>query len=865
MIGQLQGAFKEELKSFESASIWDQIKRVDSENLTWSIFRSRKFALPEQGWKVHVSLTAVGAAEALRNLRPILAKYESSFKIPDSLAGVIYLNSGKAGPTQVGKIITIYPESDAACAALAQQIDVTLGTTDGPIIVSDLRLNKRSSVFIRFGAFGAGPVLADEFGVRDYYIRSPTGDLIQDRRHVSGDQVPWATPPIKTLERRNPTLDLLKKCRRRFLTLKLLQSAPKGQVFMGVDLKNYTPVVMKIGNKGVGGDLFNNDAQKRIHNEIKILQLLRRSSPDYPTVISYYEVPDANMVVLSDVGGVPLDRVSEDVQFRGLSALARATQRLHSAGIVHRDVKLQNVLIEEPQGNREICARLIDFDIAASVGNERLIAGGTRGYADMAMAGQPASTCSDIFSLGGCLASTILKEDVSGIPGGVGQWLGLLSLHGHHRAVELVKILTAAPHKRPTINEVIELFEQYSEVSHRIRRTETNNHWAYGAVLAASQATRNFVTRAEKGAFWASSHPKARTASKEVGVGASGIILSLMTIRAAFSTDRFDDDIAAGATWLAAQNPEEPCIGFFSGRAGIGLTLALCGRAFKKASWVDASCKYLSLESASRKCFDLTFGLAGLLWALVLCAKELDIEPPASTVKSILSTLDAHRVVSNEIPVWATFDPNNNSISHFLGAAHGSAGIAMALGAWADVAADRILLADAADIFKRLYEYGRHTTGYLFLSTERPDLPSPGNQWCHGLSGWLWALLQSGIDTRQFAREIDWAVAGMLKSQLPTDPTCCHGLTGQLELLRMMAKVSYNLQLEERRRIVFRALRNLRVHSPIGKIWASDEVEIITPDLWLGFMGPAASVALELSGCPFPMFHSNWLRLCRSR
>jgi tetratricopeptide (TPR) repeat protein len=86
-------------------------------------------------------------------------------------------------------------------------------------------------------------------------------------------------------------------------------------------------------------------------------------------------------------------------------AVAAALEAAHGAGIVHRDVKPSNVLLTRGGG-----VRLVDFGIAAAVG-ERAAPRGSRGYASPELlTGQVADVRTDLWSLG-----VLLHEMATGV------------------------------------------------------------------------------------------------------------------------------------------------------------------------------------------------------------------------------------------------------------------------------------------------------------------------------------------------------------------------------------------------------------------------------------------------------------------
>ncbi|CAK92342.1 unnamed protein product (macronuclear) [Paramecium tetraurelia] len=89
-------------------------------------------------------------------------------------------------------------------------------------------------------------------------------------------------------------------------------------------------------------------------------------------------------------------RLSEIESTQILLKLALGLQQVHNLGYVHRDIKLENVLIDKDQ------LKLIDFGFAEKICRDRLVNGqGTAGYiAPEVFMKQPYQEVGDIFSLG---------------------------------------------------------------------------------------------------------------------------------------------------------------------------------------------------------------------------------------------------------------------------------------------------------------------------------------------------------------------------------------------------------------------------------------------------------------------------------
>ncbi len=106
-----------------------------------------------------------------------------------------------------------------------------------------------------------------------------------------------------------------------------------------------------------------------------------------------------------------------------VSQLLQALAQLHAAGLVHLDLKPDNVLVERGQGSGAAPrARLVDFGIAARIGSRPDIVRGSRSYvAPEILAGEPVAPSADLFALGVGLAeiglgSPVLARQVAAEP-----------------------------------------------------------------------------------------------------------------------------------------------------------------------------------------------------------------------------------------------------------------------------------------------------------------------------------------------------------------------------------------------------------------------------------------------------------------
>lgn len=206
---------------------------------------------------------------------------------------------------------------------------------------------------------------------------------------------------------------------------KALGQGSFGEVWLGRNQTHQTLRVFKF--------CFRADRVRSLKREATLFRLLRQRIGGHPNIVGIHDVffDEPPYYVMMDYatgqdleawcetqGGIA--KVPLETRFEMVAQVAEALQAAHDAGIIHRDVKPSNILIDagEPAGP-SVHVRLTDFGIGQVLLAEYLAgvtqAGFTRTMlADSAssksgtqlymapelLAGKPASTRSDIYSLG---------------------------------------------------------------------------------------------------------------------------------------------------------------------------------------------------------------------------------------------------------------------------------------------------------------------------------------------------------------------------------------------------------------------------------------------------------------------------------
>ena len=154
--------------------------------------------------------------------------------------------------------------------------------------------------------------------------------------------------------------------------------------------------------------------------------------------------------LVRDFGALP-DTMAEDL----LRQLLEALSAVHGAGLVHRDVKPSNLLLDPP-GTAAPRLHLSDFGIAARIDDPRLTrigeAVGTRGYtAPEVLTGADPDPAQDMYAAG-VVAVELLTGDRPGREGG----LALGGLTGRRLRPLVLSMVSARLEDRPTAGAALE-------------------------------------------------------------------------------------------------------------------------------------------------------------------------------------------------------------------------------------------------------------------------------------------------------------------------------------------------------------------------------------------------------------------------
>ena len=186
-----------------------------------------------------------------------------------------------------------------------------------------------------------------------------------------------------------------------------LGSGGSGTVVVAREATTGTLVAIKLLAPGLAGDA---GFRESFREEARILASLRH--PNIAAFLWYHEGDTSPAIAMELVDGVQLRRLiargpaTPEAALSVLRGSLLALDHVHRAGLVHRDYKPGNVIVD-----RAGQSKLVDFGIAVRAGEPGELAGTPAYAAPEQWAGQPASPRTDVYA-----ATGVLVECLRGTP-----------------------------------------------------------------------------------------------------------------------------------------------------------------------------------------------------------------------------------------------------------------------------------------------------------------------------------------------------------------------------------------------------------------------------------------------------------------
>jgi hypothetical protein len=351
---------------------WQDISRhflpIVLEETIWRYSRIYEPDDPDQGWKLHISTTLLNAPEVLETVATFLKTQGALFKAPVSLREIKKINSGiYYNYSQIGKIITVYPQTNEQAVFFAEQLHLLTEKFPAPTVPFDFLFKPESSVHYRYGAFKTFE-LKDADGSKMLAIHDRDGKLIPDLRYAQPPYPEWVSNPFPPMPSETSETPLANN----YKVFRALSQRGKGGVYQAVDFSADSPrfCLVKEGRKNGEVDWDGRDGFWRVRYESHVLKILREVGVNVPQIYSSFETAKSFYLVTEFIEGETLytflqkrkRRLSVSQAIKYAIQLSRLITQIHSVGWLWRDCKPGNLIV-----CKDGSLRPIDFEGACMI------------------------------------------------------------------------------------------------------------------------------------------------------------------------------------------------------------------------------------------------------------------------------------------------------------------------------------------------------------------------------------------------------------------------------------------------------------------------------------------------------------------
>lgn len=803
-------SFQSAIMFFELGLKGWSIRKVASGQLGWNYYKHPDFVMPDQGWKIHISASRSGFESVLNTVKDMIA-HESeplSLKFPGDITGMNYLNDGLGGVSQIGKIITIYTLSETQALRLTRWLDSKVEDSKAPYVYGELKFRQGSLVSLRYGDF-KGLYREDEFGRPYRVIQGAKGQETSDEYRCV------KSLPFMQLFDSPEAYEVMSELMPQMIPVYMKKKGKRNSM-SALDRQTGLTMHIKIGRRGVGACERGYDDIDKLAYEYSLTKAVLQDIPIY-----FAQRTDFAVIAIPEIEGMPAIELSRPSLEAYLPQMLDRIDGLHQLGIIHRDIKLSNFMIADGS------VRLIDYEAAAHLDSESCPAIGTRSYIPPEHWLSPAKASYDIYSFGVLLAHVVLGVDPATMPKKTSLLLRVLDQQNHYLAKIARTCLAFQPLHRPSAADLKQALEEKSAQA-LIKKQKC---------LEALYHIQSFKDSHPEGLRWRNDHLFSDFPMRGLNIGGAGVALGLLSASHALRLNEWDHEIIESARYLASTRLEKKSLGLFTGEAGIALVLAIVSYKYNIDHLGQEAHKRALMALAGNIEFDLFSGSAGAIYAacmiqLISPNQEL-IDSVHHAVRRLVLNIRNH---DNVLGVASSGQLDGNRHC-YLGAAHGASGIALSLSVYGQMTQNKEVQDLAQDILKRVWKYGRHDSGALRQYQSEQSPVSPNGAWCHGIAGYLWAILSAELEDH-FQEEISEGIQLFRSSLSWANTSYCHGLSGQLELLKMLHKTGqHDVQSD-----IDDIEEKILCLKEDEKGWGSEDMSKISPDLWVGSLAPITAL-----------------------
>lgn len=662
-----------------------------------------------QGWIFHISAVISQIPGLFQIILPYLITENIPFKIPKNKETARLILDGYLNFSQIGKIISIYPENHTQIIDLAKKLITLTNPFKGPAVPTDIHLG--GTVYTRYGSIN--PVIGmDAKGHQHKYIYDTRGQLIKDEYNIPfklPSEIDWPFFELASIIIPTP-----KKILNQFYKITgTIKADARGNVYKGLYVKGLfkaASCIIKHGKQNMISDENGMDIHDRLLWQKELYEDLKDEIP-LPKVIDLFKEQGDTYLVIEFINGRSLYErkleINQDckswnqltieerlILLDYLLIIISTIKRLHERGYVHRDIQPANFLIDK---NNKLY--FIDIELAYSIIKAKPtipFAFGTAGF--MSPEQQLILTPTvkeDIYALGALMVE--LFTSLSPIKFFTKNNTSLANnLNFFIGNTGIAKIIAASldpdPKFRPDINEIQEVLQEYKNHLHLTNKALThkveNTKPFYYSFENIVKSALNGITKYPipiSGNLWLSKNPKNTsivTEQKEYspypglkeGIGGILYLISKAN-KSNFDITNCREGYRMGwhfieTYYLKALPDIAP--GLYGGAAGIALSIAeglKSGLLDNNESNRNSIQQCLSLPPSG---ISIAEGIAGQGISLLQCSPFLKEEFIQKRFHEIVETLLRNQLKDGS---WIINSGANKAAKHLIGFGEGISGI----------------------------------------------------------------------------------------------------------------------------------------------------------------------------------------------
>ncbi len=861
---------------YDYSTVLRQLGQNPIEGRLWAFVRETERV---QGWKLHLSSVNVEGTSLLETVVPHLQRTQTPFKVARDSRILSHLNDGMLGMPQVGKFMTIYPETDEAALGLADWLVENTRCFSGPVILTDAHLG--GIVYARYGSFR--PRIAhDRLGRSFRGIFSPEGKLVSDNYQIpfapqSG--IPFPFEPIASSKTPEGHMargggagsTKSKLIGGRYILIEVLNKRPRGSTFLAIDLLSPGSPSLKVIKEGkpyCQSDDHGRDVRDRLRHQQRVHVALE-DKVRVPVADSYFEEEGRGYLALQYIDWEDVRSLAENPwctlswekkldALRIVADLIEQAYAMHKLGYVHRDLSPSNIFLFEGK------VYLTDFDLAYSLADAHPpFQGGTPGFASpQQFAGERPDFTDDVYAIGCEMIYLLLGVHPRLIVTEEREERGakLLDLFAGTREIaDLVnRCIDADSRSRPALTEAADVIQDVmtklsvgAPVVFDLPTGEMNSKATNQIIEEATEGVLKRAVTDERG-LWVSSlveeyppgeepfligHHELRRSTYS---GVAGAVYTLALLRKhGCVTPAIDptlrERVASALEWLEHGSASDSDLrGLYFGESGVAVTFAeaIASGLRKRDQRVETFIR--DRLSSEPDWPDLTHGAAGQGIAAFLVSDRL-CDPSISAVSHKLAAylIDCQR----EDGAWQ-MPPGADGVSGriYSGFAHGASGIAYFLAEYDR----RYQHPQAQQAWRKAVRWLTDTAqtseeGLLWSINNVDD--RKWKFWCHGSIGIALLFL------RLFEQTGDPSHRRVAEACLQSSPrniplmnlSLCHGVAGIGEVYLEAYRVLGGTEWRERAMQIRGQLVNVASKMSDGMIWLVEDS--LTADLMIGSSG----------------------------